>query len=59
MKLLLLVPVLILAACSNLTPAQKYAINSRVVTAAASRGVSPADSKTVLNLIENSAVKQP
>jgi hypothetical protein len=44
---------LILASCSNLTPAQKDFINSRIVAAAASRGVTPADSKAVLDLIEH------
>lgn len=54
MKLILLIPILILAGCSNLTPEQKAFLNSRIVTAAQSRGVTPSDSKAVLNLLENS-----
>ncbi len=45
----------ILASCSGLTPAQKDFINSRIVAAAASRGVTPSDSKAVLKLLDNSA----
>jgi hypothetical protein len=44
---------LILASCSSITPEQKAFINSRIITAAASRGVTPADSQKVLDLLEN------
>lgn len=53
MKLLRLLPLLLLPACTNLTPAQKDLINSRIVALAASRGVTPTDTKMVLDLVES------
>lgn len=52
---LLLVPLLLTACVNgklNLTDQQKTFVNQRVIAAAASRGVTPEDSKAVLNLLE-------